>query len=211
MSPPTNCLSPIGPDAMIKGLFSLFDPGEFAEDEFFVTSETRSPAVYRGNPFQVEVGIVHGKGLQGDTQAEVFRFANRVPLQYQFGACAVTKAVTSLNWRQYHLQQPRGGLDRADGGGGPHRLGVGPVHVGVQRGDCALSRDPRWLAGSAGLRPAPRHTAAAAPPTSSAALHLNHGLIAEALDEILKLPEGENWRSKDTSKRSSPRPAETSA
>ncbi|MDE0881112.1 MAG: DNA topoisomerase VI subunit B, partial [Myxococcota bacterium] len=110
MSPPTNCLSPIGPEAMMKGLFSLFDPGGYDEDEFFVTSETRAPAVYRGNPFQVEVGIVHGKGLLGDTQAEVFRFANRVPLQYQFGACAVTRAITSMNWRQYHLQQPRGGL-----------------------------------------------------------------------------------------------------
>ena len=31
MSPPTNCLSPIGPDAMIKGLFSLFDPDQITK------------------------------------------------------------------------------------------------------------------------------------------------------------------------------------
>jgi DNA topoisomerase-6 subunit B len=110
MAPPTNCLSPIGNEAMERGLFSLFDPGGYKEDEFFVTSETRAPAVYRGNPFQVEVGIVHGKGLQGDIAAEVFRFANRVPLLYQAGGCAITRAVTSLNWRQYDLQQPRGGV-----------------------------------------------------------------------------------------------------
>jgi DNA topoisomerase VI subunit B len=109
-APPTNCLSPIGPDEMKAGLFHLFDPGEHTEDEFFVTSETRKPTVYRGNPFQVEVGIVYGKGLEGDKPAGVYRYANRVPLQYQAGACAVTKAVTALNWRQYGLNQPRGSV-----------------------------------------------------------------------------------------------------
>ena len=198
MSPPTNCLSPIGPDAMIKGLFSLFDPGEFAEDEFFVTSETRSPAVYRGNPFQVEVGIVHGKGLQGDTQAEVFRFANRVPLQYQFGACAVTKAVTSLNWRQYHLQQPRGGLP------------IGPMVVAVHiasgwvpytsESKEAIAHYPEILAElRLALQVCARRLAKhikrkrrAADELKKRAYISNYvGPIAEALDEILKLPEGE--------------------
>ncbi len=109
-SPPTNCLSPIGHEDIRTGLFALFDPGEHDPSEFFVTGETRKPAVYRGNPFQVEVGLVYGKGLEGDTAAEVYRFANRVPLQYQAGACAITKAVQSLNWRQYNLTQPRGGF-----------------------------------------------------------------------------------------------------
>jgi len=198
MAPPTNCLSPIGPDAMITGLFSLFDPGEHDEDEFFVTSETRSPAVYRGNPFQVEVGIVHGKGLQGDTQADVFRFANRVPLQYQFGACAVTKAVTSLNWRQYHLQQPRGGLP------------IGPMVVAVHiasgwvpytsESKEAIAHYPEILAElRLALQVCARRLAKhikrkrrAADELKKRAYITNYvGPIADALDEILGLPDGE--------------------
>ena len=38
------------------------------------------------------------------------RFANRVPLQYQKGACAITEAVSEVAWRNYGLQQPRGSL-----------------------------------------------------------------------------------------------------
>jgi DNA topoisomerase-6 subunit B len=38
------------------------------------------------------------------------RYANRVPLQYQQSACAMTKAATSIDWRAYGLEQPRGSL-----------------------------------------------------------------------------------------------------
>jgi DNA topoisomerase-6 subunit B len=183
---------------MMKGLFSLFDPGGYDEDEFFVTSETRAPAVYRGNPFQVEVGIVHGKGLLGDTQAEVFRFANRVPLQYQFGACAVTRAITSMNWRQYHLQQPRGGLP------------VGPMVVAVHiasgwmpytsESKEAIAHYPEILAElRLALQVCARRLAKhikkkkrALDELKKRAYITNYvGPIAEALDDILNLPEGE--------------------
>ena len=40
----------------------------------------------------------------------LFRYANRVPLQYQQGACAITKAAIATDWRSYQLQQPRGAL-----------------------------------------------------------------------------------------------------
>ena len=40
----------------------------------------------------------------------LYRYANRVPLQYQQGACAITKAVTGMDWKPYQLQQPRGAL-----------------------------------------------------------------------------------------------------
>jgi len=102
-SPPTDCLSPIGEDLVMAGLKS----GVEAE---FYTSVTRPAAVYRGNPFQVEVGLAYGGGLPGDELAKVMRFANRVPLLYQNSACAVSKAVISSNWRSYGLQQSRGAL-----------------------------------------------------------------------------------------------------
>ena len=60
---------------------------------------TRPPAVYRGNPFQVEVGLAYGGALPADELIELYRLANRVPLQYQSSACAITKATLSIDWR----------------------------------------------------------------------------------------------------------------
>jgi DNA topoisomerase-6 subunit B len=102
-SPPTDCLSPIGEDLVMAGLKS----GVEAE---FYTSVTRPAAVYRGNPFQIEVGLAYGGKLPGDELAKVMRFANRVPLLYQASACAVHKSVLTSNWRSYGLQQSRGAL-----------------------------------------------------------------------------------------------------
>jgi len=102
-SPPTDCLSPIGEELVLAGLRHGF------EAEFYA-SVTRPPSVYRGNPFQIEVGIAYGGELPGDELARVMRFANRVPLLYQASACAIAKAVLSSNWRSYGLQQSRGAL-----------------------------------------------------------------------------------------------------
>ena len=41
---------------------------------------------------------------------EVMRYANRVPLQFQQAACAITQTMMQTNWRSYGLQQSRGGL-----------------------------------------------------------------------------------------------------
>jgi len=40
----------------------------------------------------------------------VLRYANRVPLQFQPGACAITQMIMGTNWRAYGLTQSRGGL-----------------------------------------------------------------------------------------------------
>ena len=103
MAPPTNCLSPIGEDLLLKGLKK-----EVNAD--FYAAVTRPPSVYRGNPFQIEVAIAHGGNIEKDNLIKVLRFANRVPLQYQPGACAVTKAVVETKWRNYGLSQSRGAL-----------------------------------------------------------------------------------------------------
>lgn len=175
-APATDCLSPIGEDLILKGLMHVV-PGEF------YAAATRPPAVYRGNPFQIEVGLAYGgtataqrvtlealtemlsesdartlrqflintfDGIGSDaadrilTEAEmgtraspqklskadiarlheamrnvnlsegqtmqVFRYANRVPLQFQPAACAITQSIVQLNWRPYGLAQSRGQL-----------------------------------------------------------------------------------------------------
>ncbi|MFB6113521.1 MAG: DNA topoisomerase VI subunit B [Halodesulfurarchaeum sp.] len=101
MAPPTDCLSPITADQIRAGLEKEFDA------EFFAAA-TRDAEVHGGDPFIVESGIAYGGELDEEGQAEVLRFANRVPLVYQQGACATTDVVKSIGWRNYGLEQPGG-------------------------------------------------------------------------------------------------------
>ena len=78
--------------------------------EYFIASVTRPPKVYRGNPFQVEVGLAYGGSWPADKPIELFRFANRVPLLFQKGACGTTDAIVKTDWRNYLLSQPKGSL-----------------------------------------------------------------------------------------------------
>jgi DNA topoisomerase VI subunit B len=175
-APATDCVTPIGEELVLRGLHQLV-PGEF------FTAATRPPAVYRGNPFLIEVGLAYGgtaavqkvtrealvemmdasdartlrqflsvsfdgigpeaadkiiqqaglrprmsPGKLGDDERTtlheamknvnlhdgqsmtMMRYANRVPLQFQAGACAITQTVMSTNWRSYGLSQSRGSM-----------------------------------------------------------------------------------------------------
>jgi DNA topoisomerase-6 subunit B len=115
LNPPTNCLSPIEELLIKKGLSKTIDSR-------FVTTMTRSPTVTQGNPYQVEVGLIFGEGMLADKPVEVLRFANRVPLMYQQGGCLLTKAIESVDWRQY-------GLDQAGGRGVPKGPAAILVHL----------------------------------------------------------------------------------
>lgn len=103
IAPATDCLSQIGEDMIEKGMRKEIDA------EYFVAI-SRSPTVYRGRPFAVEVGIAYGGNLNPKNKAEVLRFANKVPLMYHKGDCAITKAVQQTDWRRYGLQQSGGSL-----------------------------------------------------------------------------------------------------
>jgi DNA topoisomerase-6 subunit B len=174
--PSTDCISPIGEPLILKGLHQQV-PGEF------YAAATRPPAVYRGNPFVIEVGLAYGAqsptgkvtldaltdllaesdarslrqfllntfdgigasgadkilnearmgarqsaakigkediaklhaamknvNLSEGQSVQVLRYANRVPLQFQPAACAITQSVIANNWRAYGLSQSRGQL-----------------------------------------------------------------------------------------------------
>jgi DNA topoisomerase-6 subunit B len=176
LAPATDCVSPIGEDLILRGLHQVV-PAEF------YAAATRPPAVYRGNPFVIEVGLAYGgasvaqrvsRELLGELLAEsdartlrqflvttftgvgpdaadkilreaklktrtspgklkrpdvdrlheamrsvnlhdgqtmtVLRYANRVPLLFQAGACAIMQTITGTNWRSYGLSQSRGSL-----------------------------------------------------------------------------------------------------
>ena len=103
MAPPTDCIAPIGEALIEKALHA-----EVKAD--FYAAVTRRPVVYRGNPFLIEAGLAYGGDLPAEEPITLYRYANRVPLQYQQGACAITKAVSGTDWKAYHLQQPKGAL-----------------------------------------------------------------------------------------------------
>ena len=184
-APAPDCISPIGESLILQGLHHQL-PGEF------FCAATRPPAVYRGNPFLIEVGLAYGGAsstqkvtldaltdllsesdarslkqfllttfdgvgatgadkilsqakmgtrqspsklkkeeidrlfaamrnvnLSENQSMQVLRYANRVPLQFQPAACAITQSVIGTNWRAYGLAQSRG------------QLPVGPVTVMV--------------------------------------------------------------------------------
>lgn len=174
--PAADCVVPIGEKLILEGLRQL------VKAEFYAAA-TRPPAVYRGNPFVIEVGLAYGGGptvqritretltellaesdartlrqflitqfdglgpagadkiiqeaklkrrmnpakllaaeidrlhhvlstinLQEGQTMTVLRFANRVPLQFQAGACAITQTIAQMNWRAYGLSQSKGSL-----------------------------------------------------------------------------------------------------
>jgi len=105
LAPSASSAVPIGAELLEVGLRR-----RYPNAEFFV-SATRPPSVYRGNPFVVEVGLAYGDPtMVPDEPADVMRFANRVPLQYQPKACAISESVYDTNWRNYGLTQPKGSL-----------------------------------------------------------------------------------------------------
>ena len=100
-SPPVDCLSPIGESLIKTGLEK-----EYRLD--FIVTTIRPVSVYSGNPFLVEVGLGYGGELDREGRVDVLRFANRVPLVYQQGACAITHAIEGITWKNYDLAQPGG-------------------------------------------------------------------------------------------------------
>ncbi|MFQ6050231.1 MAG: DNA topoisomerase VI subunit B [Candidatus Hydrothermarchaeota archaeon] len=113
--PPTDCLSPIGPDLIEKGILRVHDVD-------FVAKSIREPTVYSGNPFLIECGLGYGGELPRENRVKILRFANRVPLLYQEGADVITHTIEKIDWRKYGLNQP-------GGKGIPHGPALIMVHV----------------------------------------------------------------------------------
>ncbi|EJN61192.1 DNA topoisomerase VI subunit B [Halogranum rubrum] len=115
LAPPTNCLSPISAELVEAGLRKEFDAD-------FYAAATRDAEVHGGDPFIVEAGIAYGGDLKAEGSVDLLRFANRVPLVYQRGACATTDVVKRIGWRNY-------GLDQPGGSGMPNGPAVIMIHV----------------------------------------------------------------------------------
>jgi DNA topoisomerase-6 subunit B len=105
LPPSSESLSPIGENLIKKGLKNVL--GSY-KPSFYAIPVSRKPAIYHGNVFIVEAGMVYGGDLPKEEQVSIMRFANKVPLLYQAGACAITKAVIDMDWRKYGFEQKSG-------------------------------------------------------------------------------------------------------
>ncbi|MBP1922149.1 DNA topoisomerase-6 subunit B [Halorubrum alkaliphilum] len=115
LAPPTDCLAPITAELVEAGLRKEYDAD-------FYAAATRDAEVHGGDPFIVEAGIAYGGEIPAEGSVELLRFANRVPLVYQRGACATTDVIRSIGWRNY-------GLDQPGGSGMPNGPAVISIHV----------------------------------------------------------------------------------
>jgi DNA topoisomerase-6 subunit B len=101
-APPTSGLRPIGAADIESGMRQILNPE-------FVHAINRPPKVYRGGlPFIVETGIAYGGSAgkttgneEGEAGMELIRFANRAPLIFDQGGCAITTAMRNIDWRRY--------------------------------------------------------------------------------------------------------------
>ncbi|MEW6528847.1 MAG: DNA topoisomerase VI subunit B [Candidatus Micrarchaeota archaeon] len=103
VAPTTDSIIPIGKEQIEKAMKNILMP------EFVAITE-RSPKVFRGGiPFLVEVAIAYGGNSgklnsDGKRAGDIMRFANRVPLLFDSGGCALTEAVKNLDWKRYGIK-----------------------------------------------------------------------------------------------------------
>ncbi|MBI5229199.1 DNA topoisomerase VI subunit B [Candidatus Micrarchaeota archaeon] len=105
IAPEMDALVPIGEKQIEKSLKNMLAPD-------CMKVVVRKPRVFRGGiPFMVEAAIAYGgkAGVEGNGEstkrAEVLRFANRVPLLFDAGNCAITEAVKTIDWGRYDLNK----------------------------------------------------------------------------------------------------------
>ena len=117
MAPSTKSVLRIGEDSLSKSVNRL---GEV--DFFSVIS--RKPVICDAKPVVVEVAVARLKNsnMAEDDPAQILRFANRVPLQFDKAACAISKSIESVNWKAYGLAQPKNSLPL-----GPYVIAVSVV------------------------------------------------------------------------------------
>lgn len=117
MAPSTRSVLRIGEDALSKSVNRLGDI-----DFFSVIS--RKPRICDAKPVVVEVAVARLKNspIAEDDTATVLRFANRVPLQFDKAACAIVKAIETVNWKAYGLLQPKNSIPL-----GPYVIAVSVV------------------------------------------------------------------------------------
>jgi len=123
-APPVNTVVPVGSEV-------LADVIKKSLNVEFVEAVTRQPTSSKGLAFVVEAAIAYDPNkpdLSEYNNSVLYRFTNRTPKLRDNSDCAIWKAASSVNWKNYKLDRYDNGLPK-----GPVKLFVnvsGPfVHV----------------------------------------------------------------------------------
>lgn len=105
-NPTTRSVLTVGEESLAQSIQRI------GEVDFFSVI-TRKPRICDHKPVVVETAVARLLNKPQDSEGStirLMRFANRVPLQFDKSACAITKAVESVNWRAYGLAQQKNNL-----------------------------------------------------------------------------------------------------
>ncbi len=77
----------------------------YTRDDDFVAAETRDPTSGKGLAYVVEAVMAYSKNIEIPKRSRdvLSRFVNRTPKLRDSADCAITKAVQSVNWKNYNL------------------------------------------------------------------------------------------------------------
>ncbi|MFW9820818.1 MAG: hypothetical protein ACFFE5_14510, partial [Candidatus Thorarchaeota archaeon] len=77
----------------------------YTKDDDFVAAETRAPTSGKGLAYVVEAVMAYSRNLETPKRSRdvLSRFVNRTPKLRDSADCAITKAVQSVNWKNYNL------------------------------------------------------------------------------------------------------------
>ena len=101
IAPDASNVKTIGKEQITLALKNVLNP------EFMNVVERR-PSVFRGGvPFIVEAAVAFGGNSGRKTEdgyaGSILRFANRVPLLFDSGVCAITVATKDIAWKRYGI------------------------------------------------------------------------------------------------------------
>lgn len=110
----TDLLSESDARSLRQFLLNTFDGIGAAGAEKILKEARMGPRQSAAKLDKEEIARLHAAmknvNLSEGQSVQVLRYANRVPLQFQPAACAITQSVIANNWRAYGLSQSRGQL-----------------------------------------------------------------------------------------------------
>lgn len=107
LAPPTDTVVPVGSEDLINVIREHFEPA-------FVEAETRKPTSGKGLAFGIEVALAYGGQIRDANRAPdvLYRFVNRTPKLRDNSDCAIWKATSEVNWKNYKLETFDNGIPR---------------------------------------------------------------------------------------------------
>ncbi|WP_124216902.1 DNA topoisomerase VI subunit B [Candidatus Mancarchaeum acidiphilum] len=102
IAPDASSLSILGKSQIKTTVLNILNP------EYISVTERKPKVFYGGIPFIIESAIAIGgnagkKTEDNDYTSNIMRFANKVPLLFDAGSCAITEAVKKVSWKRYDI------------------------------------------------------------------------------------------------------------